>query len=245
MVRRGLHGWFAQMPGRLVMEAEAQLVASVLPNLFGYHLLQVGSPGDADLSQSSRIRNRVLLATDQAVCVQEAAAVCGHATALPVASDCLDVLLLPHVLEFEVNPHETLREAERVLVPEGHVVITGFNPWSLFGGRRLVPGARRHVPWYGSFLGLTRIKDWLALLGFDIVVTRCFFFRPPFANEGVMERLHLFDTLGGRFWPYLGGLYLVVARKRVITLTPIKPRWRSRRSLVTTGLAEPTARSRL
>ncbi len=242
-VRRRLREWFSGSPGRHLLGAELEEIGRVLPDLFGYHLLQIGRLGDVDMLEASRVRNRMQLEMDPDVRGGDYPSFHGWAHALPVASDSIDVLLLPHVLEFEGNPHQTLREAERVLVPEGHVLVTGVNPWGFMGLWRLVLGRRALVPWQGHFRSLARIKDWLALLGFDILSTRTFFFRPPFRNENLMERLRPLDRLGARYWPYLGGGYLVLGRKRVTTLTPIRPRWRSHRSLVPGGVAEPTART--
>ena len=162
--------------------------------------------------------------------------------ALPVASDSIDVLVLPHILEYAPRVHDALREAERVLLPEGHLLILGFNPWSLFGLWRLVVARRRRAPWKGQFFGLSRLKDWLALLGFDVISTDGYFFRPPLGSEGVMRRLVPLEKAGRRLWPYFAGAYLVVAKKRVTTLTPLRPRWRPHRHLVPVGVTEPSTR---
>ncbi len=243
--RTQLRAWFASPPGQRLLLAEMEQMGRVLPNLFGYHLLQVGSLGDVDMLSASRVRNRLLLDVDgDSRASGVAASIRACADALPVASDSVDVVVLPHLLEFDANPHEALREVERVLVPEGHLVISGFNPWSFMGLWRLAASRKRGAPWNGRFLSLTRLKDWLALLGFDIVDTETYLFCPPFSNDSVVEKLQLLDTLGKRLWPYLGGAYVVVARKRVVTLTPIKPDWRPERKLVAAGWAEPTTRSR-
>ncbi len=242
--RYQLRAWFSTPPGRCFLSDELDQMAGVLPNLFGYHLLQIGLLGDSDLVAASRILNRQVLDVDGRGGSGRGVSVQACAGALPVASDSVDVVVLPHLLEFDANPHEALREVERVLVPEGHVVISGFNPWSFMGLWRMAGRRRRGAPWNGHFFSLTRIKDWLALLGFDIVQTEAFFFRAPFRNERIIERSRSLDTLGKRFWPYLGGGYMVVARKRVVTLTPIKSAWRPERKLVTARWVEPTTRKR-
>lgn len=240
-IRRHLREWLTRPLGQLLLNAEREAVESVLANLFGYHLLQVGALLGDDLIAGSRVGHCVLLDADQ-----DAAAVRpgvhAYADALPVATDSVDVVLLPHTLEFERAPHQVLREVERVLIPEGHVVVVGFNPWSLCGLWRLVLGRRRQPPWCGHFLSLVRLKDWVALLGFDIVTVKPFFFRPPVQGETVLRRLGFMEKLGARLWPRFAGVYVLVAKKRVTTLTPIKPRWRPRRALLG-GLARPTTRS--
>ena len=241
--RRGINEWFAQMPGTLLLDSEVEIFSRTLPDLFGYHLLQVGRLGDTDMLGASRILNRMVVDIDGTDGPSAYATIRGSAHALPVDSDSVDVVILPHVLEFEETPHEALREAQRVLVPEGHVVIAGFNPWSLMGVWRMMLHRSRAAPWSGHFLGLNRIKDWLALLGFDVTQVESLFFRPPFKNVRLMERLGGVEPIGKRFAGSVGaGAYVLVGKKRVSTLTPIKPGWSARRRLVSVGIVEPTAR---
>lgn len=231
--RRALRAWYGGMLGKRLLDEECRLLDEVLPNLFGYHLLQVGVPAPINLIEASRVSHCMVLADlphpepglPRERCLH------GVAAALPIATDSLDVLLLPHTLEFEANPHEVLREADRTLVPEGHVVILMFNPWSLWGLRRMVTGWRDRSPWCGRFLNASRLKDWLALLGFDTIAVRGYFFRPPIHHAGLLHRLRFLERAGGRWWPALGGAYILIARKRVTTLTPIRPRWRSQTRL--------------
>lgn len=241
-LRQRLRAWCRASPGKPLWEAERAELDTLLPDLFGYHVLQVGCLGVEDLLTTSRVLHRMVLDQEAVPVPDGISLVRGRADALPIANDSLDVLVLPHTLEFEDDPHQVLREMERTLIPEGHIVIVGFNPRSLWGLWRLLFARFGGVPWRGRFFSPARVKDWLALLGFDTVVTRLFFYRPPLRHEGVMHRLHFMEALGARWWPILGGAYVLVAKKRVVTLTPIKPRWRPRRGVVTTGLAEPTRR---
>ena len=167
--------------------------------------------------------------------------VCGAACSLPVESDSVDVVLLPHVLEFEPDPHAALREAFRILVPEGYLLISVFNPWSLMGMWRLWGARSGSPPWQGQFLGAIRIKDWLALLGFDVLSSEPCFFRPPLRRERLLQRLACMEAFGKRAFPYLAGANVLVAKKRISTLTPIRPAWKLRRKLAGVGLAGPTA----
>lgn len=242
---RQVRDWYQTPLGQLVQQAEQELLAQVLPNLFGFHLLQLGDPYGRDMLSASRIGHHMVM--DDVVPLNlgkegDQGRLIGQSEQLPVETDSLDVLLLPHTLEFTDHPHEVLREAERVLIPEGHLVMLCFNPWSLFGLRRLVTGWRSNAPWCGHFYGALRIRDWLALLGFDTVLVRNYFFRPPLQNQRAMQTLGRLERYAQRLWPLLGGGYILVAKKRVATLTPIKPRWRSRRRLLPVGTAEPTAR---
>lgn len=242
-----LRNWYQKFPGIWLQQEEQRLLEAALTDLFGYHILQIGNIERRCLNVS-RIPHRMVMDVDYLSsqhCKEEDAEsglstnyFNGEPEYIPIASDSLDVLVLSHALEFCTNPHEVLREADRILIPEGHMVILGFNPWGLWMLWRLVLGWWKKPPWCGRFIGLARLKDWLQLLGFDIVDTRRYFFRPPLSHQGIMRRLQFLDKLGSRFWPIFGGAYFLVLKKRVATLTPIKPRWRPRRSrLVTTGLA--------
>jgi SAM-dependent methyltransferase len=159
-------------------------------------------------------------------------------------TDSIDVILLPHTLEFGGDARDILREADRSLIPEGHLVVLGFNPWSLWGLRRLLSTRRGSAPWCGRFLSVARLKDWLRLLGFDTLYVRTFFFRPPLNRGAILERLRWLEAIAGRQPVLPAGVYVLLAKKRVVALTPIRPRWRPRRRMVAAGVTEPTARQR-
>ena len=236
-ISRGhMRDWFTRLPGRWFQAEERAQLRSILPTLFGYHLLQLGDFYSKECLSASRIPHSMVLDPEVRETLPEGerlrSRIQGEAESLPVASDSLDVLVLPHTLEFSAEPHQVLREVDRVLIPEGHVVIFGFNPWSPWMLWRLLLGWRGKPPWCCRFISPLRMKDWLQLLGFDIVTCRRYFYRPPLNHRGLMRRLRFLDRLGKRWWPVLGGGYVVVARKRVATLTPIKPRWRPRRAQV-------------
>ena len=240
--RQALHAWFSSVPGREIARDEIAQLDRVLPNLFGYHLLQVGRLADFDLLSKSRILYRNIVEIDGQSPGLQYPVVQGSATALPVESDSIDVVVLPHILEFEAQPHEALRESARVIMPDGHLLICGFNPWSLLGCWRYLKRRQQAVPWRAQFIGLTRLRDWLALLGFDVLSQEACFFKPPFSNERLLKRLDFLDRIGSRMPAYFSGAYLLLARKRVTTLTPVRTRWRPRRRLVSVGLVGPSAR---
>lgn len=237
---RRQRAWYCLRLGRLMLETERALLEKILPDLFGYHLLQIGRMADCDLLSASRISHRVVIDA-QCDVSNETLGLVACPDALPIASDSVDVLLLPHTLEFESDPHQVLREAGRVLIPEGSLIIVGFNPWSLWGLWRLVLMRGSQPPWCGRFIGLARMRDWLALLGFDEVQVHPYFFRPPLQHEGVMKKLSFMEHLGARWWQHLSGAYLLVAKKRVFILTQIRPKWGRERRIINRGL-EPTTR---
>jgi SAM-dependent methyltransferase len=133
-------------------------------------------------------------------------------------------MLLPHTLDFSDNPHQIVREVARVLRPEGHVVIAGFNPLSLWGLRRRVGGSR-DFPWHGRFIHLARIKDWLALLGLEIVAGSMACYAPPCGEQKWLERFAFMEKAGDRWWPIAGGVFFLQAVKRVRGIRLIMPKW--------------------
>jgi len=237
--RERLRAWFADALGTALLEQEQTALDAVLQDLFGYYLLQLGWVAPRDILAESRIRMRVVMDVDPPQGMDYPHAVV-MPEMVPIQGDSLDVVVLQHTLEFAKDPHEVLREVDRMLIPEGHVVIVAFNPWSLWGMWRLVRRRSKRFPWCGRFLSVTRMKDWMGLLGFDTVQVVPLFFRPPVGHEGIMRRLRFMDKAGIRAWPILAGVNIIVAQKRMATLTPIKLRsWRLKRRLVV-DVAKPT-----
>lgn len=213
--------WLQTPLGEYLLEREQALFDGTVADIFGFNAVQLGMP-EADLLRNCRIPSRFKAAVNGSVTLR-----C-EPEQLPFATNSADLLLLPHALEFSGNPHDTLREAERILVPEGHLVISGFNPLSLWGARRLFDKHGEH-PWQGKFIPLLRIKDWLALLGFEVVAGRMGCYAPPLRKESWLQRCRFMDGAGDRWWPMLGGVYFLVAKKRVTGVRLIRPSWNGSR----------------
>jgi len=235
---RQLREWFDSPLGRSLQGMEAHHLRAVLPNLYGTVAAQLGQIGQLDLMDACIAPTRILLDHHAG---PDGCVVRGLPEALPLDAKSADVLILPHTLDFCDDPHQVLREVSRVLRPEGHVVILGFNPMSLWGFRRLVAHRPRVAPWCGKFFRLSRIKDWLALLDFEPTHGTMLYYRPPLRNEGFMHRLHFLDKMGDRWWPMMAGAYLVVAKKRVFGVTPLPISWKAKRA-VARAAAQPAAR---
>src|SRR5690606_22111710 len=162
-----LSEWLAKTQGQYVLRWEQAQVDAIVSDVFGYNAMQVGLP-DHVLLRSSRIAHQFTLETDT---LRAGPGVYAQAEALPSASPSLDLVVLPHVLEFSRHPHQILREIERVLVPDGSLVITAFNPYSLFGLRRAFARRSGSWPWRGHYFSAPRLRDWLKLLGFETSAT--------------------------------------------------------------------------
>lgn len=212
--------WFETPLGRYLLERELAYLDGVVVDLFGFNALQIGLP-EQDFLRASRIPLRCRSGAAGPVHLR-----CDPEF-LPVAANSVDVCLLPHALEFAPNPHQILREVQRVLMPEGHLLVTGFNPWSLWGVRRALMTGADDYPWCGRFINLPRLKDWLALLGFEIAGGRMSCYAPPLSREHWLGRFRFMEAAGDRWWPIAGGVYFVDAVKRVPGIRVITPKWNS------------------
>jgi SAM-dependent methyltransferase len=235
--------WFLESPGQDLLDLELGCLERMLPDIFGYYLLQVGMPGSfRRIVRISRVRHHVLL-TDVAAGVGDPLQAIAEPSQLPIATDSIDVVILPHTLDFAHEPHQVLREAERVLIPEGRLILFGFNPWSLWGLWRTLRSSGAGMPASGNAISPFRVRDWLSVLGFDLEQQEPLMFRPPLGAGGLMRRLVFLDRVGRILWPAFAGAYALRAVKRVSTLTPIRPSWLVRPRVIAGRAAEPTTRS--
>jgi SAM-dependent methyltransferase len=227
--------WFEGPLGARVLREETALAPLALDDVFGFELLQVGAWGPAQhLLDGARTQHTTLVAPD----VRPGVTLCASLDSLPLRSDSIDAIFLPHTLELVEDPYAVLREAERVLCAEGCLVICGFNPFSGWGARRAFAeyvGRPAFPPQTQRMLSERRLRDWVALLGFDV--------------DSVYGYLGLLPTKGRpragaaaqTRAAWMAGAYLLKARKRVKTMTLVRPRRRSRQRVLV-GAAEPTSK---
>jgi SAM-dependent methyltransferase len=233
--------WLKTPLGRTLLNQEERLVEQAFDGLFGEQCLQLGSWGESDtFLRFARTQRATMIGDRTPDAVTEGKFAVGRAYRLPVTSDSIDVVFLPHTLDFsDDRSHAILREADRVLTPHGHLVVLGFKPGGLWGLRRLLSNVGL-PPGAGTLISDRQLSDWLQLLDMRIQgITRYFFRWPLPGNSGASSSV--WETWGRRFWPELSACYMLTAQKRVVTLTPVKRPWRSRPKVVG-GIAEPTTR---
>jgi SAM-dependent methyltransferase len=223
-----LSDWFATPQGAFLLEREQAFFDQAVADRFGFNAVQLGLV-DQECLRASRMPTRIVAGNVAAAGAEAAdspyAKVRLMMEEVPFDSGSLDLVVMPHVLEFNKHPHLVLREVERVLMPEGHVIITGFNPRSLWGMRRAL-GGKTGYPWNGNFISLPRIKDWLALLGLEVVAGRFACYAPPLNSPDWLRRFHFMEPAGDRWWAVCGGVYFLQAVKRVSGVHPLKPSWK-------------------
>lgn len=239
-----LQAWLRSPLGQHVHALERRLAGEVLSQVFGWQALQIGQWGDADgLLAEARTQRRSVLAWHGLPAGPSGAVnvIRCRTDSLAIASDSVDAVVLPHTLEYEPQPHELVREVGRVLSGDGHLIVFGFSPLSSWGARHLF--AREGFPCGTQrMIGEGRLRDWLKLLGFEVVDARRYLFSLPWRGRSQLPGAqNFFERAGGQLWPLFSGGYVLKARKRVYTLTPVRPRWRLRGKVVG-GLIEPTTR---
>jgi len=217
MTLRDAGEWFTTPLGQYALAREQVYFDHAVADIFGYNAFQFGLV-EHDLLRASRIPLRCRIDAAGAVNVR------ADFRDLPIATSSADLVLLPHVLEFSDDPHQILREVERALLPEACVVIACFNPWSLWGLRRIFH-AGADYPWRGRFINLPRLKDWLAVLGFEISAGQMSCYAPPCASQKWLDRFGFMENAGDRWWPLAGGVYFLQAVKRVRGMRLIMPKW--------------------
>lgn len=240
-----------------MLDWERQQLEQVVTDIFGFHALQLGLPALQAL-HANRMPHRWLAcdghatavqcvkspanpahrntdtARGQATGAQQRPALACDFSALPFPANSLDLVVLPHALELHPDPHATLREVERVLVPEGRVVISGINPVSLWGLRQRRAHLYRrfgfgdlYLPDEGEFIGYWRLRDWLRLLSFEVESVRFGCYRPAVTDARWLERFQWMDRAGARWWPIFGAVYFLVATKRVRGMRLLGPAWKA------------------
>jgi len=234
--------WLQTPLGAALLQTETRVVEEALDGVFGEQCLQLGLWGENRTFIRFTRTQRCSLIAETRIAEGSNCKPCalGKLHQLPVASDSVDAILLPHTLDYSDRPHAILREVDRVLRRDGRLIILGFKPFGLWGLRRLVPGAGI-PPGADQLISERRLRDWLKLLDMRIDGTSRYFFRWPLPGNKARGS-NKWERRGQAWWPELAACYMLSAQKRVSTLTPVKPLWR-RQPKVVAGLAEPTARS--
>lgn len=219
--------WLMHFLGQHVLAVEKKFLAPLIEKHYGKHVLLIGSPQQEALLKVSMMPNHFLLSPLLNRNHQDVYGIDSTLYELPIASGSVDSVMLPHVLELIDNPRQLLSEACRIIKPEGHIIILGFNPYSLWGIRKLW-SRKKIVPWAGNFIQSSKVKKWLELADFELVKQDATLYRPPINNEKIFKKLKLMEWFGRKFCAPLGGIYVLIAQAKVVPLTPIKLRWKQK-----------------
>jgi SAM-dependent methyltransferase len=219
--------WQELPNGNIVLSAIDAILAPWWEKFFGYHLLKVGALSQEVSTLNSPIKHQVSCYVTRSE-KQGKVNVVGELDDLPILEHSVDVCLLSHALEFSLDPHHVIREANRVIIPNGYLVITGFNPLSLAGLNRAIPYRRKQQPWNEHFFSPMRVKDWLHLMGFEIVSDERCVHSSLAGNMSEHFIANYWRKFASTYFTSFGSVYVIIAKKRVLPLTPIKPKWQIR-----------------
>ena len=218
--------WQELPQGDWLLAQTQQQLSQWCPRMFGYHLIKLGALSSALQCDACHIRHQISLAPSG-----DSVGLFADVHHLPLLEGSVDVLLMAMNLNFSNDPHQVLREAERVLTQDGHLVIVVINPFSWFGMRRFWLGHQKQIPWNANLFLPSRVLDWAELLGFELEDRHQFGF-------GYLAQYSQpspwFEQIGQRYAPALAAVHMLWLRKRMIplTLTPNKARTKERRWLV-------------
>ncbi|QIA63960.1 methyltransferase domain-containing protein [Vibrio astriarenae] len=215
--------WSELQNGHWVSESIQLRLDEWCPKLFGYHLLKLGGLSSELASCHCNIQHQVNLDRDNPI-----ASVIADPFELPFIEKSFDAVILAHQLDFCDDPHRLLREIDRIMIDDGYLILTGFNPLSLTGISSLLPWRKNNLPWSGRMFTPSRIKDWLGVLNYEVIECDGYAVFPYQFNRTFWTWLE--NSLGQWCRP-AGSLYFIVARKRTCPLKPIKPHWQLKRRL--------------
>ncbi len=211
--------WFDSPSGRQLLRQEQHAIDQQLSRCFGSYLVHYGPFANGPIA-SQKIKRSVRLGPPlhgvEIVCEEQS---------WPIGEHAADVVVVQHGLDFSLSPHALLREAARSVRPGGHLVIIGINPWSAWGAARLLS---RKTFRHARCIRPTRVGDWLNLLGFALEKRRFGCYCPPLSSGAWQTRLSALEVVGQRLQMPTGGFYLLVARKLMVGLRPLRQSRRER-----------------
>lgn len=209
--------------GRSIIAAEKNLLASLLETHYGKHAILLGAPNQFSLLEAGKLPCHSLVSPFVAH-ERQPGFIEGDYHDLPIDTACADLVVLPHTLEYLDNPRSLVSEACRIAKPEGLIVVMGFNPYSMWGVKKIF-SRKRNTPWIGSFHQPHAVKNWLKLFDCHIEQHSSILLRPPIGHEGAYNKLQFMEMVNNLI-PYVGGIYCIVARAKTIPLTPIRMKWK-------------------
>ena len=233
--------WYRKMPGSALVDMEREQLEGLLSHIFGDHLLQIGGPSDMSLVSASPIGHKLSLGL-QSAAPSNVSFIQANFLEFPIMPNSMDVVVLAHLLEFIEDPQAVLQEIHHALVPNGQLIVVGFNPWSLWNVLRLKKN-KCECPWDGKFWSPAQVKRWLRAMGYSIVTSKTLCFRPPMSDYQWYKRLLYLEAVGQLCAPGCGAVYLIAAQKKVVGMTPLKVNGWSKKYAVNNGYVEPTTRN--
>jgi SAM-dependent methyltransferase len=205
--------WLDSVYGQSCLATEKPIVDKALRQITGPRVLQIGQIFNDQALRALDFPQLILVNDSEAEIssTKTSDGIVADAAFLPFDAGTISSVMLPHVLERHELPHQVLREAHRVLMPEGHLILTGFSPGSLLGLQRYITP---YAAYGGTYYGVKRVKDWMQLLGFEVIGSAMYQYAPLVKGQRLRSALNFINSVGHRWLPMSGGGYMISAKKR-------------------------------
>jgi len=234
--------WLSRFLGARVLEAEQKILARIYAEQYGKYAVLIGVPSQYNLLTPKNFSHSILLGP-LVNHHKEIQVIESDFYNLPIVPGSVDLVIMPHALDFIDNPHRLLLEACRIVKPEGDIIIMGFNPWSFWGLKKYVSKTKA-CPWNGNFLTPIKVIEWLKLADFQIIQQEMLFFRPPLSSEKNFNKLKFLEWIGHKCFTPFGAIYTLIAKAKVVPLMPIKSSWKQKLSPLSASFSGPSLRDR-
>lgn len=241
--------WTHTYYGNELYTSEMQQLSQYFTKVFGLKILQIGCPNINYLPSNCKINHQIVIssnALDHLPLNDERSLLYCNDNTLPLATNSVDAVVIAHGLEFDNNPHQLLREVDRVLLPDGHLFILCFNPWSLWGARSKITNSQKgDFPWSGKWFSYYRVSDWLSLLDYEIEHKSHVYFKPCIDSQKILNFMRFSEQIG-KIMPIGSAVFCISAKKKQMIVTPLKAQWKSELDLLgSANVVEPTMRVKL
>jgi SAM-dependent methyltransferase len=214
MKRNFLFSCYKTPSGELLRQLESDYIQRSITVSCKQTIVQIGGLGwENDFIDCSLYKNYIIL-DSQCLGTQDVKKIQAESSRLPLQSDSVDMIILPHLLEFDTERLQTMREVERVLKPEGVLVVLNFNPWNFWVTYQYLWESKRTGSFRGRFIRRSRLLDWLKLLNFEVTLSTEFYFNSVVSTHGqfIAQRYSITNVA-----------YAIKAIKRRYSIIPLTP----------------------
>ncbi|THB65674.1 MAG: class I SAM-dependent methyltransferase [Gammaproteobacteria bacterium] len=234
--------WKKSSLATIINHTEKQAVNNAINSIPGIRILQIGVFNENEHLSVNRKNDYFIM--DPFDNPSSKVTIVASPRDLPFQNETIDIVILLHTLEFSNNPQQALHEAERVLCPDGHIIVIGFNPLSIAGIKSLMPFQKSHYPWCGKYLSCKRVSEWFAVLGMEIMREQKYINNTQFNIGLKFCRWNKISDYTDNLLSCFGQIYIIMARKKLYPMSLLRSRWLKRkRKIITGGVVQPSPKS--
>lgn len=213
--------WQAMPHSEALKAVYEQQLSPIMQQCFGYHLIKLGGLSHSLTLPGCPIKHQVCHAYQES----SSGGVVALPTDLPYREKSVDAVLMTHVLDYSADPHQVLREVDHCLIPNGQLIIVGFNPYSAAGIARWLPIKKDSALHRARFFSRSRVIDWLSLMGYQVTLEKRFLFSEMLYSKD-LNKTRKWQTNAQKYLSFFASVYVIVGKKREYPLSLIKPSWK-------------------